>query len=71
MEQVGQYLNKGWVQQALGLEGFDFKPVNWDFNEKWAYLPDDAMPSTREIARVLDVKNTSVLVLNGMNDVGM
>lgn len=71
MEQVAQYLNTGWVQQALGLEGFDFKPVNGDFSERWSYLPDPAMPSTREIARALDVKNTSVLVLNGMNDVGI
>ncbi|KAF7535653.1 hypothetical protein G7054_g5168 [Neopestalotiopsis clavispora] len=71
MEQVGQYLNTEWVQQALGLNDFDFRPVNGDFSEKWSNLPDPYLPSTREIRRILDMKNTPVIVLNGMNDVGI
>lgn len=68
MEAVAAYLNQGWVQDALGLNRRHFKPVNMDFNVWWSDKADMLVPSTREIARLLDEKDTSILVLNGNND---
>ncbi|KAF7556193.1 hypothetical protein G7Z17_g1662 [Cylindrodendrum hubeiense] len=70
MEPVSKYLNKGAVQNTLGFkETFDFRPVNMELNAKWSTQPDVWVPSTREIAELLDSKHTRVLVVNGNNDI--
>ncbi len=69
MEGVAVYLNQDWVQHALGFtEIRRFQPVNMDFNVWWSSKEAMLVPSTREIARLLDERNTAVLVLNGNND---
>lgn len=68
MEEVAVYLNQDWVQHALGFKKRLFKPVNMDFNTWWSSKEAMLLPSTREIARLLDEKNTAILVLNGNND---
>lgn len=39
------------------------------FNEKWNEQSDITLPSSREVSRLLDEKNTPILVLNGNNDI--
>ncbi|KAH7144237.1 carboxypeptidase Y [Dactylonectria estremocensis] len=68
MEEVAVYLNQDWVQNALGFKKRLFEPVNMDFNIWWSSKEAMLLPSTREIARLLDEKDTAVLVLNGNND---
>jgi hypothetical protein len=69
MEQVASFLNLDWVQDALQIERMKFQSVNMDFNSHWAEKPDTYLPSIREIGRLLDLKKTPILVLNGNNDV--
>lgn len=68
MEDVESYLNKPSVQRALGIPLRKFEAVNMDFNMLWSLQPDIPVPTTREVARVLDGKQTPVLVINGNND---
>lgn len=69
MEEVAVYLNQEWVQHALGFaETRRFRPVNMDFNVWWSSKEAMLVPSTREIARLLDERDTAILVLNGNND---
>jgi cathepsin A (carboxypeptidase C) len=71
-EQLDRYLNDEIVQHTLGFQDkFDYQAINMEFNEKWSQLTGLYVPTTREIAKILDFKKTPVLVLNGMNDVGM
>ncbi|KAM0283776.1 hypothetical protein ACHAQH_002366 [Verticillium albo-atrum] len=68
MEEVAAYLNLEEVQKALGLPRRRFEPVNMEFNSLWAQQSEIFLPTTREIARILDDKKTPILVLNGNND---
>lgn len=68
MQEVRKYLNREEVQEALGFQPRTFEPVNMEFNANWSRQGDVFIPSTREIARLLDQKKTPILVLNGNND---
>ncbi|KAH8195414.1 hypothetical protein TruAng_010421 [Truncatella angustata] len=72
MTQVDAFLNLDIVKRALELPSeFVFSSVAWEFNEKWSNTTETYVPTTREVAKILDVKQTSVLVINGMNDIGI
>lgn len=65
-------MNSEFARQALGLpDNINYKPVNFEFNERWSNQSETWVPTTREIAKILDVKETPVLVIDGMNDIGM
>lgn len=68
MQEVGKYLNREEIQEALGFAPRLFEPVNMKFNALWSQQSDIFLPSSREIVRVLDQKKTPILVLNGNND---
>ena len=65
------YLNLPQVQLSLGFENKNFSILNDELNDKWSQQADVAVPSTREIASLLDSKHVPVLVINGNNDVVM
>ena len=70
MSEVEIYLNLPRIQTALGFkEPVKYEAVNMDLNEKWSSQTDISVPSTREIALLLDSKHTPVLFINGNNDV--
>jgi hypothetical protein len=69
MQEAKHFFNTDFVMEALGFKNFTYNPINEVFNEKWADQVDVTVPSSREIALLLDQKNTSVLVLNGNNDI--
>lgn len=68
MEQVAAYLNREAVQQALGFSQRRFEVVNMRFNALWSQQGEAFVPTTREMGRLLDEKQTRILVLNGNND---
>lgn len=60
------------MQHALDLpEKMEYRAINFDFVTLWTDKPSTWVPTTRELGKILDVKNTPVLVINGMNDVLM
>ncbi|KAF2665465.1 carboxypeptidase Y [Microthyrium microscopicum] len=69
---VRRYLDSDSVKKALGLKSsFKYDPMNEAFNEKWTNGVDATVPSTRQIATLLDAKDTKVLILNGNNDISV
>jgi hypothetical protein len=71
MDIVTDFLNVPRVKGALGMAHINYTIVNAPLNARWSEQPDTTVPSSREIAHLLDVKGTRVLVLNGNNDVSV
>ncbi|EQB46305.1 hypothetical protein CGLO_14651 [Colletotrichum gloeosporioides Cg-14] len=70
MEEITKYLNQAHVQKQIGVKDqIDFKTVNMDLNEQWSKAPELFIPTSREVAAILDKKHTRVLVINGNNDI--
>ncbi|KAJ0277722.1 hypothetical protein COL940_007611 [Colletotrichum noveboracense] len=70
MEEITKYLNQAHVQKQMGVENqIDFKTVNMDLNEQWSKASELFVPTSREVAAILDKKHTRVLVINGNNDI--
>ncbi|KAH0424723.1 hypothetical protein CcaCcLH18_11368 [Colletotrichum camelliae] len=70
IEEITKYLNQAHVQKQIGVKNqIDFKTVNIDLNEQWSTAPDLFIPTSREVAAILDRKHTRVLVINGNNDI--
>ncbi|KAI8261060.1 Carboxypeptidase Y-like protein [Colletotrichum sp. SAR 10_98] len=70
MEEITKYLNQAHVQKQIGVENqIDFKTVNMDLNEQWSKASELFVPTSREVAAILDKKHTRVLVINGNNDI--
>ncbi|KAK1838112.1 carboxypeptidase Y [Colletotrichum chrysophilum] len=70
MEEITKYLNQAHVQKQIGVENqIDFKTVNMDMNEQWSKASELFVPTSREVAAILDKKHTRVLVINGNNDI--
>jgi carboxypeptidase C (cathepsin A) len=64
------YLNQSHVKEALGFSAaFGFDGINFDLNGRWERSKGMFVPTTRELASILDETATRVLVLNGNNDV--
>ncbi|KAK7940719.1 alpha/beta-hydrolase, partial [Apiospora aurea] len=71
-DSYADYLNRPHLQAALGLdEGWNFTSVNMDLNMRWEASGDSFTPSTREMSYILDETETSVLVINGNNDISV
>ncbi|KAK9775566.1 putative Carboxypeptidase Y [Seiridium cardinale] len=49
----------------------NFQAIDFDFNEKWTNRSDTWTSTPREGEKIIVVKTTPVLVINGMNDVGI
>lgn len=64
-----EYLNRPHFQRALGLEGWDFKSLNWELNDRWQLSKELYVPTTREMTWILDETSIRVLVINGNNDI--
>ncbi|CAJ2507563.1 Uu.00g087490.m01.CDS01 [Anthostomella pinea] len=64
-----QYLNTAHVQDALGLDHWNFSSVNYDLNSRWTASNEIFLPTTRELTYILDETPTRVFVLNGNNDI--
>lgn len=64
-----EYLNRPHFQKALGLEQWNFEPLNWDLNGRWALSKHLYVPTTREMTWILDESPIRVLVINGNNDI--
>ncbi|KAI1374715.1 alpha/beta-hydrolase [Hypoxylon crocopeplum] len=69
MDWYDEYLNSVHVQKALGLDRWNFSSINWDLNSRWDVSNEMFIPTTRELAYILDETPTRVLVLNGNNDI--
>ncbi len=67
--QFDKYLNSPRVQEALGLEDWNYSAINFDINSRWQESNEIFMPTTRELKYILDETTTRVLVLNGNNDI--
>lgn len=63
------YLNRPHFQRALGLQGWNFVPLNWDLNVRWGLSKELYKPTTREMTWILDESPIRVLVINGNNDI--
>ncbi|KAF4881882.1 Carboxypeptidase Y-like protein [Colletotrichum fructicola] len=70
MEEITKYLNQAHVQKQIGVEKqINFMMVNMDLNEQWSKAAELFVPTSREVAAILDKKHTRVLVINGNNDI--
>lgn len=63
------YLNLPRVQLALGFHNLNFSAINFDLNKRFDDTHNTNIPTTREVSYILDETETSVLVLNGNNDI--
>ncbi|KAK3318957.1 carboxypeptidase Y [Apodospora peruviana] len=69
-EGYAAYVNRSEVKIALGFEeDYVFSGINWDLNQRWERSKDIFVPTTRELAYILDETPIRVLVLNGNNDI--
>lgn len=67
--QFQKYLDSPPVKEALGLENWNYTPINYDINTRWLNSNEMFMPSTRELRYILDETPTRVLMINGNNDI--
>jgi len=65
-----EWLNRAEVKKGLGVdEGVEYKVFNATVNRAWGSKGVMAVPTTREVRYLLDETPTSVLVVNGNNDI--
>lgn len=64
-------MKQPWVQQKIGFPGYPYRLVNSEMNQKWVTEKTMFIPTTDELAWILQHTNVNVLFLNGNKDIIM
>jgi hypothetical protein len=67
---IEPYLSNPKIQKLLGIKDYqEYKAINFNLSAAWNKQPEISLPTTKDVAFLLDGAKIRVLVLNGNYDV--